>query len=82
MPPRPSRFTPGLSQEELARGYKRVGSRSPFTRKDVAKALKPYGMKPSKSRRGASDARLVRTAAKAVVKWHIRQQRKKKLAKR
>lgn len=64
---RQPRFAPGLSQEELVRGYKKIGSRKPFTRKDLAKALKPYRLKLTKPRRTTSDRRLMNTAAKAVV---------------
>lgn len=82
MATRAPRFSPGLSQEDLVRGYKRIGSRRPFTTKDIKKALRPYGLKPSKARKGASDARLAAMAGRAVVRKFKTDEAKKRAAKK
>jgi hypothetical protein len=77
---RPPRFSPGLSQAELAAGYKRIGSRAPFTKKHLEKALKPYGLKLDKRRKKWGDRALSSYAARAVVMKFRKDEGKKKNA--
>lgn len=65
--PRAPRFTPGMSQADLAAGYEKVGNRSPITKTDLQKAFEPYGLNLDPARKGASDKQLYHTAAKSVV---------------
>ena len=76
--PRRPRFSPGLSQDDLMRGYKKIGSRRPFLKKDIVKALKPYGMKVGKRSAKATDSQLAKSAGRAVVRKYKRTQAKKK----
>ena len=54
-------------QSELAAAYRKIGSIKPYTKADIAKALKPYNLGPSTRRKGKNDVQLEQIAAKAVV---------------
>ena len=68
-----SRFSPGLSQAELAAGYKKVGAAPKFTKADLTKAYQPYakyGIKVNQLRAKKTDAQLYEVAAQAVILRH------------
>lgn len=71
------RFSPGLSQVELQRGYEKIGNRAPFTKDDIKKAYQPYSLKLNKSRGGRNDSALYREATKAVLGWYRKQEAEK-----
>lgn len=59
-------FAP-TGEDELAAGYAKAASTRPYTKADIAKALKPYKLGAASKRRGKTDVQLETIAANAVV---------------
>lgn len=83
MAERVPRFTPGISQADLIRGYQRLGSMAPFTKEDLQGAYQPYskfGIAFGKVN-GKTDSALYKMAGDAVVRWFKAEEAKKAAAK-